>query len=123
MRGFLGSAIPRAAPTLIDLATSGARPSMGLSVARVGMGFNDCPAQSEEWEVEGTALPAMPTGASKYMNDGAGTGLVYTSSSGKLDYCRVPVIILTINSKARVQVLGRSYSVPSSVAPAALLGF
>ncbi|CAO2647343.1 Nn.00g082650.m01.CDS01 [Neocucurbitaria sp. VM-36] len=35
---------------------------------------SECPAQSDEWEVEGTGLPAMPTGASKYMDEGAGTG-------------------------------------------------
>lgn len=35
---------------------------------------SECPAESDEWEVEGTALPAIPTAASKYMTAGAGTG-------------------------------------------------
>lgn len=35
---------------------------------------SECPSESEDWEVEGTGLPAMPTGASKYMSEGAGTG-------------------------------------------------
>lgn len=35
---------------------------------------SECPAESEEWEVEGTSLPAIPTGAVKFMTSGAGTG-------------------------------------------------
>jgi hypothetical protein len=35
---------------------------------------SQCPSESEEWEVEGTALPAMPKNAQKYMDGGAGTG-------------------------------------------------
>ncbi|KAF2125282.1 glycoside hydrolase family 72 protein [Dothidotthia symphoricarpi CBS 119687] len=35
---------------------------------------SECPAESDEWEVEGTSLPAIPTAASQYMKDGAGTG-------------------------------------------------
>lgn len=34
-----------------------------------------CPAESEDWEVDGSSLPAMPTGAKKYMNSGAGKGV------------------------------------------------
>ena len=36
-----------------------------------------CPDQSDDWDTSpftGSALPAMPTGAEKYMEDGAGTG-------------------------------------------------
>ncbi|KAH7396180.1 Glucanosyltransferase-domain-containing protein [Pyrenochaeta sp. MPI-SDFR-AT-0127] len=33
-----------------------------------------CPSESEEWEVDGTALPAIPKGAQKFMTAGAGTG-------------------------------------------------
>ncbi|KAH7071519.1 Glucanosyltransferase-domain-containing protein [Paraphoma chrysanthemicola] len=35
---------------------------------------SQCPSESDEWEVEGTALPALPSRAQRYMNDGAGTG-------------------------------------------------
>ncbi|CBY01531.1 hypothetical protein LEMA_P003180.1 [Plenodomus lingam JN3] len=35
---------------------------------------SECPAQSEDWEVESTDLPAMPRGAQKFMDEGAGTG-------------------------------------------------
>jgi len=35
---------------------------------------SECPAESEDWEVSTTALPAMPAKAEKYMDDGAGTG-------------------------------------------------
>jgi cobalamin biosynthesis Mg chelatase CobN len=36
-----------------------------------------CPDSSDDWDTSpftGSALPAMPTGAEKYMEDGAGTG-------------------------------------------------
>jgi hypothetical protein len=35
---------------------------------------SECPAESDDWEVSGTELPAMPTNAKKYMTEGAGTG-------------------------------------------------
>ncbi|KAI8933060.1 hypothetical protein NX059_012525 [Plenodomus lindquistii] len=35
---------------------------------------SECPAQSDDWEVEGTALPAMPRRAQEFMDDGAGDG-------------------------------------------------
>ncbi|KAL6702620.1 hypothetical protein ACN47E_001289 [Coniothyrium glycines] len=35
---------------------------------------SECPAESEDWEA-GTALPAMPTNAQKYMDEGAGQGV------------------------------------------------
>jgi hypothetical protein len=34
-----------------------------------------CPAESDEWDVKGTGLPAMPKNAQKFMNSGAGTGV------------------------------------------------
>lgn len=37
----------------------------------------DCPSQSDDWDTKpftGTALPAMPSGAEKYMKNGAGDG-------------------------------------------------
>ncbi|KAF2685093.1 glycoside hydrolase family 72 protein [Lentithecium fluviatile CBS 122367] len=35
---------------------------------------SQCPEQSDDWEVEGTALPAIPEKAKKYMTSGAGIG-------------------------------------------------
>jgi len=35
---------------------------------------SECPAESDNWQVEGTALPAIPSNAMKYMDDGAGAG-------------------------------------------------
>lgn len=34
----------------------------------------ECPAQSDDWAVPNSLLPAMPALAQKYMEDGAGTG-------------------------------------------------
>jgi hypothetical protein len=36
---------------------------------------SQCPAESDEWEVKGTTLPAIPKKAQNYMKDGAGTGI------------------------------------------------
>jgi hypothetical protein len=35
---------------------------------------SECPEKSDDWEVEGGALPAMPEKAQKFMDEGAGTG-------------------------------------------------
>jgi len=35
---------------------------------------SQCPAASDEWEVRGNTLPAMPKNAQKFMTSGAGTG-------------------------------------------------
>ncbi|KAF2851874.1 glycoside hydrolase family 72 protein [Plenodomus tracheiphilus IPT5] len=35
---------------------------------------SECPSESEDWEVDGTNIPAMPRRAEKFMNDGAGDG-------------------------------------------------
>lgn len=35
---------------------------------------SECPAESEDWEVSGTELPAMPRRAEKFMDEGAGRG-------------------------------------------------
>ena len=35
---------------------------------------SECPEESEEWEVSGTALPALPRRAQAFMSQGAGTG-------------------------------------------------
>lgn len=35
---------------------------------------SECPAESDDWSVEGTSLPAMPRGAEKFMTEGAGAG-------------------------------------------------
>jgi len=37
-------------------------------------GASECPAESDEWQVEGTSLPAIPKKAAEFMNDGAGAG-------------------------------------------------
>jgi hypothetical protein len=37
-------------------------------------GSSGCPAQSSTWDVSGDALPAIPSGAAKYMKSGAGKG-------------------------------------------------
>lgn len=34
----------------------------------------ECPAESEEWQVSTTLLPAMPEGAERFMSEGAGAG-------------------------------------------------
>lgn len=34
-----------------------------------------CPAESDDWQVEGTGLPAIPKNAMKFMKDGAGKGV------------------------------------------------
>lgn len=38
-------------------------------------GKSECPAKSTNWNVTGTALPAMPDAAKKYLTEGAGTGV------------------------------------------------
>lgn len=35
---------------------------------------SDCPAQSDDWEVQNTLLPSMPSLAQEYFDNGAGTG-------------------------------------------------
>ncbi|KAH4016787.1 1,3-beta-glucanosyltransferase [Parastagonospora nodorum] len=35
---------------------------------------SECPKESDEWEVKGTALPALPKKAQAFMSSGAGTG-------------------------------------------------
>ena len=35
---------------------------------------SECPAESEDWEVSTTALPALPVNAKKYMDEGVGEG-------------------------------------------------
>ncbi|KAH9882320.1 beta-glucanosyltransferase [Plenodomus biglobosus] len=35
---------------------------------------SECPAESEDWEVSGTELPAMPRRAERFMDEGAGRG-------------------------------------------------
>ena len=37
-------------------------------------GSSGCPAQSSTWDVTGDALPAIPSGAAKFMKSGAGKG-------------------------------------------------
>lgn len=51
-----------------------ANPTGDGGATRTARPVPDCPAESEEWQVSTTLLPAMPEGAEKYMNDGAGTG-------------------------------------------------
>ena len=36
---------------------------------------SQCPEESDDWEVDASSLPAMPMGAKKYMDDGAGAGV------------------------------------------------
>ncbi|KAK5128563.1 beta-glucanosyltransferase [Meristemomyces frigidus] len=51
-------------------------PSSGGNYSTTGVA-QDCPAQSDDWDTSpftGTALPATPSGAEKYFEDGAGTG-------------------------------------------------
>jgi 1,3-beta-glucanosyltransferase GAS5 len=38
-------------------------------------GASGCPAQSKNWNVTTDALPAIPSGAKKYMTEGAGKGV------------------------------------------------
>jgi len=42
--------------------------------ARTDVSVPECPAETEEWRVGTTLLPAMPEGAKKYFDSGAGTG-------------------------------------------------
>lgn len=37
-------------------------------------GSSGCPAKSSTWDVSGDALPAIPSGAAKFMKSGAGKG-------------------------------------------------
>lgn len=42
--------------------------------ARTETTIPECPAETDEWHVSTTLLPAMPEGAEKYFDEGAGTG-------------------------------------------------
>lgn len=60
---------------LTDALKSTSDPDGDGEVITSGMVTPDCPEQSKEWDTspfKGSALPAMPSGAEKYMKDGAG---------------------------------------------------
>jgi hypothetical protein len=46
----------------------------GSGNARENGSASQCPKESEEWDVKGTSLPALPKKAQAFMKDGAGTG-------------------------------------------------
>jgi hypothetical protein len=46
-------------------------------------GATSCPAQSSNWNVTSDALPAIPSGAVKYMTSGAGKGVGLTGAGSQ----------------------------------------
>ena len=73
----LGSGAPSELPDFDNLKTAlaGTQSPKGDGGAKSSGTPSNCPAQSDSWDVTGDFLPAIPEGAKKYMDSGAGKGV------------------------------------------------
>ncbi|WPH01529.1 glycoside hydrolase family 72 protein [Acrodontium crateriforme] len=72
--GSNGEVVPNGDFKLLKKALAGTPNPSGSSGARTSTSVPPCPPESREWQLSTLNLPKIPTGAKKYIRDGAGTG-------------------------------------------------